>query len=165
MAILEAFGLTSKMEKLVGGNVHQYFNILTMQNDLHLLFDSLKFWLEEAIGEENTYTVCSVKDKVFKMTQPLPRRVTFRVDPDFEAACVAKGIPVPALPSPSLLAIRAACSRVAHTVVFHSIDKAIWVDRLLRDLEETPVMAEDGTTAHILASLLRQSSRTVCIEA
>ncbi|KAJ7194424.1 hypothetical protein GGX14DRAFT_678980 [Mycena pura] len=113
MAILEAFGLTSKIENLIGGNVHwhQYFNILTMQTDLHLLFDGLNLWLEEVIGEENTYTVCSVKDRVLKMVRP---RVTFRVDPDLEAACVAKGIPVPALPSPSLLAIRAACTRVAH---------------------------------------------------
>ena len=50
MAILEAFGLTSKIEKLVGGNVYQHFNILTMQTDLHLLFDGLKLWLEEVIG-------------------------------------------------------------------------------------------------------------------
>ena len=94
------------------------------------------------------------------MARPPPTRVTFRVDPDLEAVCIAKGIPVPALPSPSLLAIRAACARVAHMS-----GAAEQVDRLLRDLEETPVMAEDGTTAHILASLLRQSSRTVCIEA
>jgi hypothetical protein len=84
--------------------------------------------------------------------------VTFTVDPDVEAACKAKNKTVPALPSPSLLAIRAACSRVAHMS-----GAADQVDQLLRDLQGTPVMAEDGSTAELLAARLSQSSRSVRI--
>lgn len=77
--------------------------------------------------------------------------VTFRVDPDVAAACIAKNIDPPSLPSPSLLAIRAACSRVAHMS-----GAAEHVDQILRDLEDTPVMAEDGGSAHLLESRLLQ---------
>ena len=51
MAILEVFGLKNKAENLVGDNVHEYFNILTMRAELRILFDQLQFWLEEVIGE------------------------------------------------------------------------------------------------------------------
>ncbi|KAJ6556459.1 hypothetical protein B0H19DRAFT_1152648 [Mycena capillaripes] len=159
MAILRVFGLDGKAESLVGGNVHKHFNILTMRSDLHYLFDHLEFWLEEVIGEENTYNVVSNKNKVFKMGLPLPARVTFRVDPDMVVACTASNTDLPALPSPSLLAIRAACSRVAHMS-----GAAEQIDQILRDLEDTPVMAEDGGSAHLLASRLLQSSHTVDVK-
>ncbi|KAJ7199427.1 hypothetical protein GGX14DRAFT_661963 [Mycena pura] len=133
MAILEAFDLTSKIEHLVSRNVHKDFNILTIQTDLHLLFDRLEIWLEEVIGEPNTYTVCSVDDRVSMTARPPPRRLTFRVDPDLEAACVAKGTPL----LRCRRRIRAACSRVAHMS-----GAAEQVDRLVRDLEETPAMGE-----------------------
>lgn len=51
MAILETFGLNDKAESLVGANVHKHFNLLTMTNDLHRLFDRLDFSLEEVIGQ------------------------------------------------------------------------------------------------------------------
>jgi hypothetical protein len=61
--------------------------------------------------------------------------VTFKVDPEVEAPCRVKNKPVPALPSPSLLAIRVAFSRVAHMA-----GAAEQADQILRDLEETPVI-------------------------
>jgi hypothetical protein len=78
-------------------------------------------------------------------------RVTFRVDPDVAAACIARNSDPPSLPSPSLLAIRAACSRVAHMS-----GAAEHVDQVLRDLEDTPVMAQDGGSAHLLETRLLQ---------
>jgi hypothetical protein len=80
-----------------------------------------------------------------------PQRVTFTVDPDVVAACVANGRPVPALPSPSLFAIRAACSRVAHMA-----GAAEQADQILRDLEDMSVMAENGTTADLFTARLLQ---------
>ncbi|KAJ7899753.1 hypothetical protein B0H13DRAFT_2518435 [Mycena leptocephala] len=165
MAILRVFGLDAKAESLVGDNVHKHFNILTMRSDLHYVFDHLEFWLEEVIGEasklpsENTYNVVSPQNNVFQMGLPPPVRVKFRVDPDVVAACAANNTELPALPSPSLLAIRAACSRVAHMS-----GAAEQIDQILRDLEDTPVMAEDGGSAHLLASRLLQSSRTVNVK-
>ncbi|EDR00730.1 uncharacterized protein LACBIDRAFT_313190 [Laccaria bicolor S238N-H82] len=156
LAILEVFGLNSKVENLVGRNVHEYFNILTMRYDLHKLFDRLDIWLEEVIGEENTYEIVAVKDRLFKKMIGHIERVTFRVDPDVVAACRAKNIDPPSLPSPSLLAIRAVCSRVAHIS-----GAADHFDQILRDLEDTPVMAENGGSAHLLASRLMQLSHPV----
>ncbi|KAJ7825913.1 hypothetical protein B0H14DRAFT_3725706 [Mycena olivaceomarginata] len=150
MAILRVFGLDAKAESLVGNNVHKHFNILTMRSDLHYVFDHLEFWLEEVIGEAS---------KLPSMGLPPPARVTFRVDPDVVAACAANNTELPALPSPSLLAIRAACSRVAHMS-----GAAEQIDQILRDLEDTPVLAEDGGSAHLLASRLLQSSRTVDVK-
>ncbi|KAJ7222987.1 hypothetical protein B0H12DRAFT_1150813 [Mycena haematopus] len=161
LAILKMFGLTDSAESLVGGNVNKPFNTFIMAGHLHYLFDHLKFWLEEVPGMANTYDVCARDPKFFNRVMGAPRRrVTFTVDPDVEAACKAKNKPVPALPSPSLLSIRAACSRVAHMA-----GAAEQVDQILRDLEQTPVMAEDGTTADLLTSRLLQPSRTVRIGA
>lgn len=77
--------------------------------------------------------------------------MTFTVDPDVVADCKAKGKAVPALPSPSLLAIRAACSRVAHMS-----GAAEQADQILRDFEDISVMAEDGATAELITSRLLQ---------
>ncbi|KAJ6452240.1 hypothetical protein C8R45DRAFT_1057040 [Mycena sanguinolenta] len=114
LAILQLFGLDIRTQSLVGANFHKHLNLLTMRSDLHYLFDRLKFWLEEVIGEENTYKIGSIKDKVFKMGLPVPASVTFWVDPGMVAACTTSKTDLPALPSPSLLAIRAAFSRIAH---------------------------------------------------
>jgi len=161
LAILKMFGLTDSAESLVGGNVNKHFNTFIMAGHLHYLFDHLKFWFEEIPGMPNTYNVCAHNPMFFVRVMGAPRRqVTFTVDPDVEAACKANGKPVPALPSPALLAIRAACSRVAHMA-----GAAEQVDQILRDLEQTPVMAEDGTTADLLTSRLLQSSRTLLVGA
>ncbi|KAJ7775843.1 hypothetical protein B0H14DRAFT_2964326 [Mycena olivaceomarginata] len=130
MVILKIFGLTDKAENLVGGN-------------------------------PNTYDVCAAKPSFFTRTVELPhRRVTFKVDPDVEAACRANNKPVPTLPSPTLLAIRAACSSVAHMA-----GTAEQIDQVLCDLEDTRIMAEDGSTVDLLTSRLLQSPRGVRITA
>ncbi|KAJ7084830.1 hypothetical protein B0H15DRAFT_923519 [Mycena belliarum] len=160
MAILTMFGFTNSAENLVGGNVEKHFNILTMAENLHRLFDRMEFWFEEVIGEANTYKICAADPDFFDVLGAPPQRVTFTVDPDVVTACEAQGRPVPALPSPSVLAIRAACSRVAHMA-----GAAEHADRILRDLEHISVMAEDGTTAELFASRLLQSMPTVRVGA
>ncbi|KAF7336433.1 hypothetical protein MSAN_02297300 [Mycena sanguinolenta] len=160
MAIFTAFGLDSKTESLVGKNVHNHFNILTMWGDLNHLFDMLIIWLEEVDGEENTYKIVSSNEKLLSLMGPLPERVTFRVDPDLVRACNERNTAVPTLPSRSLLAVRAACSRVAH--LSGAVEQ---VQQILHDLEDTSVMAEDGGSAHLLEFRLVQSLRTVDIEA
>ncbi|KAJ6612984.1 hypothetical protein B0H10DRAFT_2165419 [Mycena sp. CBHHK59/15] len=160
IAILEIFGLTDTAENLVGGNVNKHFNVLTMAENLHRLFDRMEFWFEAVIGESNTYKICAADPDFFNVLGSPPQRVTFTVDPDVVAACEANGRPVPALPSPSLLAIRAACSRVAHMA-----GAAEQADQILRDLEDTSVMAEDGTTAELFTSRLLQSLPTLRVGA
>ncbi|KAJ7873767.1 hypothetical protein B0H13DRAFT_1894818 [Mycena leptocephala] len=110
------FDLSDTAGNLVGRNVNIHSNIFLMVDGLHHLNDHLKFWLEEeVIGEPNTYDVCAADPTFFTgVILPPRRRVTFKVDPEVEAVCRVKNNPIPALPSPSLLAIRAAFSRVAY---------------------------------------------------
>ena len=63
--------------------------------------------------------------------------------------CEAKGDPIPALPNPDLIALHAACARVAHMS-----GAAEYLDRLERDAEEMTVLASDGSSAHLLHGLL-----------
>ena len=58
-------------------------------------------------------------------------------------------IPLPSLPDPGLIAIRAACARVAHLS-----GTAEQAEQLLEDREDTNVMAGNGDTASLLSSLL-----------
>jgi len=160
-AILKMFGLDDVGKRLLGGNVNSHFNILTMAETLHGLFDRLEFWFEEIPGAPNSYNVrASNPDYFFASSPPPRRRVKFEVAPEVVAACHVKGIPVPELPSRQLLAVRAACSRVAH-----KSGAAEQIDQIFRDLEETQVMANDGTTADLLTSRLLQSSNVVQVDA
>ncbi|KAJ6458837.1 hypothetical protein C8R47DRAFT_1162715 [Mycena vitilis] len=110
-ALLEMFGLSDEAERL--RNPHGLSNVMCLHEPLLRRFDLLDFWFEEVIGEPDTYDIQGVW-LVWTMRPALPKRVRFEVDPEFAAACRAKDRPVPALPSPSLLAVRAVCSRVAH---------------------------------------------------
>lgn len=106
--------------------------------------------------QPNSYDVRASDPDFFAIAEAPPRRIKFEVDPEVVAACNARGIAVPELPSQRLLAMRAACSRVAHMS-----GAAEQIDQILRDLEETWVMANDGTTADLLTSRLLQSSNVV----
>ncbi|KAJ7791360.1 hypothetical protein B0H14DRAFT_3890678 [Mycena olivaceomarginata] len=113
MVILKMFGLTDKAESFVGGNVNKHFNTFTMAANLHYFFDHLKFWLEEVIGGKQKFLCEAIVLHANRRASSSPRDI--QVDPDIEAACRANNKPVPTLlPSPTLLAIRAACSRIAH---------------------------------------------------
>ncbi|KIY44176.1 hypothetical protein FISHEDRAFT_30452, partial [Fistulina hepatica ATCC 64428] len=150
-AMMEMFGLTQQIENLLGGQVNGLHNVLTMDLGLHSLFDSFKFWLEPVPGEDNTYDMHSFRKNWLRLYVNVPKdlRVTFAVDPAVEAECRAKNIPVPALPSRDLIALRASCARVAN------ISGAVeYFERILYDREATAVMANDGSTAGLLASLL-----------
>ena len=60
--------------------------------------------------------------------------------------------PAPAylpLPNPRYLEIHAACCRVAHMS-----GAAEYFDRMIRDVEETRVLAEDGGSAEVLFHVL-----------
>jgi hypothetical protein len=57
MAILRMFGLTDTADNLVGGNVNKHFNVLTMAENLHRLFDRMEFWFEAVIGEVSNFSL------------------------------------------------------------------------------------------------------------
>ncbi|KAJ6600881.1 hypothetical protein B0H10DRAFT_2082558 [Mycena sp. CBHHK59/15] len=151
-AILTMFGLGGVVTKLLDGRVNSLHDILAMSEHWRGLFYHFWFWLEKVPNQRNTYNVYGKNEGIFKI-QPEPRRrVTFQVDPAIVAKCQATGIPMPALPSPALIAIRAACARVAHMS-----GAAEQFNQIFRDREETQCMADDGSTAGFLTSLLLQT--------
>lgn len=80
---------------------------------------------------------------------PLPKQVTFGIDPDSAAFCQKHGVPLPILPSRVLIAIRAVCARVAQ-----KSGAAEQNDEIRWDAEESTVLAHDGSAGDLLTSLL-----------
>ncbi|KAF5359881.1 hypothetical protein D9756_003613 [Leucocoprinus leucothites] len=146
LAMLEMFGLKEKAKSLYGDQVNSLHNVITMAHDLHATFDTFDLWLEPVAGQENTYDVCG--KLLHWLSIPIPSRITFSVDPEAAAAAEAVNKEL-MLPDRSLIAIRAACARVANLS-----GAAEQADRILRDLEDTTVLADDGSLAELLSSRL-----------
>jgi len=83
---------------------------------------------------------------------PTPSRVTFSVEPSAAAAAEDMNKRL-MLPDPVLIAIRAACARVANLS-----GAAEQADRIFRDLEDITVLADDGSMAELLSSRLSTST-------
>ena len=83
---------------------------------------------------------------------PTPSRVTFSVEPSAAAAAEAMNKKL-VLPDPVLIATRAAYARVANLS-----GAAEQADRILRDLEDITVLADDGSMAELLSSRLSTST-------
>ncbi|KAG6907477.1 hypothetical protein DXG01_008767, partial [Tephrocybe rancida] len=156
-AILDMFGIGDNVRALYGGEVNGLHNVITLSQDLHSEFDTFQFWLEPVPGgQKHTYNVCSslpLTDYVI----PLPKRVTFRVDPAAAALIEEQNEQLGPgeekkrldLPDPTLIAIRAACARVARMS-----GAAAQADKILTDIEDTSVLAGDGSTAELFSSYL-----------
>lgn len=150
-------------KELNGAGIHRLENVMTMGGDLHTLFDRMDIWLEHEVrcrsiraacvytdaflrqgGENsNTYRVC-YPDGMMKSDlgrYGIPDTITFST-PD------ADTLPVPA---PRYLQLHAVCARVAHLS-----GAAEYVLDVLDRVEsgDTVVLAEDGSDAHVLDTLL-----------
>ncbi|KAH7907103.1 hypothetical protein BJ138DRAFT_1093135 [Hygrophoropsis aurantiaca] len=113
-----------------------------MSTVMRARFDQFGFWLEET----DTYDIRSPDDEIFDFFDNPRRRVVFQA---VVAECEEKGIPPPHLPDRTLIAIRSACARVACLS-----GAAEQMERVQRDMEDTMVLAGDGSTAGLLSSLL-----------
>ncbi|KAF9062237.1 hypothetical protein BDP27DRAFT_1233929 [Rhodocollybia butyracea] len=148
LAVLQRFGYDIK--KINGSNVHSLFNILTLDHTIHDFFDRLKCWFE-ATNVENCYRVVLAPpyDKAYN-SLGVRRQVTFRSsDPE--------KLP---LPSPELLALHAACAKVAHLS-----GAAEHVDKLNREAESSTVLAADGGSSELLNYAIMQGMRSIHIGA
>jgi len=100
--------------------------------------------------QANTYTVRERPgSRLFRLLGKPQEQVTFSVPDDVIRECEAKGKPIPALPDPELIALHAACARVAHMS-----GAAEYLDMLERDAEEMTVLASDGSSSYLLRGLL-----------
>lgn len=87
------------------------------------------------------------------MAHPPSTIVAFDVDLAITAACEKQHIPPPNLSDRNLIAIHAACARVAYAS--GDVEQA---DCILVDKEDSLVLAQDARTADLLSSLLLWSS-------
>ena len=98
----------------------------------------------------NTYNVCvRPRSFVFGLATKPQKQVTLSVPDDVIRECEAKRKRIPALPDPDIVALHAACARVAWMS-----GAAELFDMLERDVEDMTVLASDGSSAYILRGLL-----------
>jgi len=138
-AVVDRFGGVKVTEELNGANIHRLGNVMTMQVDVHMKFDSLGIWFEET-GTPNKYNICARRQANLA---GLPPTVTFTTtDPRLP------------LPDPRYLRVHAACARVAHLS-----GAGECIDRVIRDMQYTDVLAPDGSSAEVLDFALMHSLR------
>ncbi|KAF8227805.1 hypothetical protein L208DRAFT_1365677 [Tricholoma matsutake] len=128
LAVLKRFGYD--VESLNGPKVHSLYNVMTMQHDVHDWFDRLDMWFEET-NVANCYNVKTTSNRL-----QVPRQVTFTSSDPTK---------YPELPSPRLLALHAACAKVAHLS-----GAGEHIDSLDRDMDHLGVLAFDGSSSTVL---------------
>ncbi|KAF8258606.1 hypothetical protein EI94DRAFT_1754177 [Lactarius quietus] len=148
MSLLSSFGLDDLVQSLLAeGGVHRLGNLLSLDPNCHYFFDGLDLWFEHT-EEPNKYEVCVPADKGFEVYL---RRNTHLEFDTLNRLFVTFSRPDPSLeyPDPRLLSLHAVCARVAH--MSGAADAFYEVER---DLEDTMVLASDGSSAHLLDHLL-----------
>ncbi|KAI6162724.1 hypothetical protein EDD17DRAFT_1574516 [Pisolithus thermaeus] len=130
-AILDRFGYSALREEFNGSNINRLENVVTLEPSLHSFFDSLQVWFTET-EEPNRYKLEATHD-IFLVQRP--KYATFSTPNP-------QRLP---LPSPTYLAIHAACAKVAH---FSGAGE--YIRKILRRMEDTRVLAEDGGSAELL---------------
>ncbi|KAF7358242.1 hypothetical protein MVEN_00873100 [Mycena venus] len=157
LSILEMFGLETVVHNLLGKRVNNLFNVMTMCINFHPDFDKFLFWLEAVPGQEHTYDVVARDPQdFFSQTPTPPRRVKFRVDPDAAQDAARLKIPIRLdLPDPELIAIRAACARVA--AMSGAADQFL---QLYKDHDEEGLgtLSDSESAVYLLDSLLHAVS-------
>ncbi|EKM77897.1 hypothetical protein AGABI1DRAFT_86136 [Agaricus bisporus var. burnettii JB137-S8] len=130
LAVLKQFGYVRSA--FSGENVHSLANVITMQKDIHDVFERLELYFE-ATSVQNHYHVKSFSAYPFNAYQR--DSVTFST----------KNPETFPVPSPELLALHATCCKVAHFS-----GSAGYIDTLYDDLDQTGVLAIDGTSDDLL---------------
>ncbi|KAH9004547.1 hypothetical protein EDB86DRAFT_3240513 [Lactarius hatsudake] len=143
--ILGCFGYEDLPDKLKGNGIHSLDNVMTLELSVHHSFDQLKMWFEAVKGSPNTYTI--------KATGPLFLALCKAADCKITLTSADSRFP---LPNPEYLEIHAACCRVAHLS-----GAGEYMDKVLEDLEDTRVLSEDGSTAHMLSFALQKEAIAV----
>ncbi|KIO25599.1 hypothetical protein M407DRAFT_75508 [Tulasnella calospora MUT 4182] len=141
-AVVERFGQVNMItESLNGPNIHRVENVLTMVHSAHDLFDKLQLWFE-ATDVPNTYNMRSNREGNFRLVLPPIRR---------QVTLTSTNPSIP-LPNSNYLKIHAACAKVAHLS-----GAAEYLETILNEWEERPVLASDGGSADILSFLLSRA--------
>ncbi|KDR83077.1 hypothetical protein GALMADRAFT_221057 [Galerina marginata CBS 339.88] len=130
-ALMERLGYTRLPEELNGPNIHRLENVMTAALEFHSDFDLLMVWLV-ATDVENKYKI--------EAADPLVQRQY----PEFVTFTTPDSLRFP-VPSPTYLAIHAACAKVAH------LSGAVaCIDELDRDLDDSTTLDPNGASGELL---------------
>ncbi|KAI9567170.1 hypothetical protein HD554DRAFT_2220399 [Boletus coccyginus] len=149
MAMLDSFGWSHLTEAFIRqGGVHEVWNLLSLQRDLHDEFDTLGLWFEST-PQLGRYKICVSNEGI----EEYIRRIFVAPKPHVDGAPMvveftSKHAEAPP-PDPLLLALHATCARVAHMS-----GAAEFFDQLEWDAEATKVLAFDGSSASLLSNLM-----------
>ncbi|KAF8059914.1 hypothetical protein FPV67DRAFT_1708679 [Lyophyllum atratum] len=130
-AVMHRFGYEQLPDELNGSKVHRLENVMTLVPGFRIDFDRLDIWFT-ATEEINRYKL-EASDPSF--LRGYPDFVTFTT-PD------AEKLPVP---SPTYLAIHAACAKVAHLS-----GAAACIDKFYQDMEDGKTLDPNGASANML---------------
>ncbi|CAE6522998.1 unnamed protein product [Rhizoctonia solani] len=127
---LSKFSGMDVASELSGHNINRLGNIFTVTIRDHWPFSGLHACLEAVEGKEHTYRVARCLPGI---KLPVGKEITFTsTHPELE------------LPDPRFIAIHAACAKT-----IWSSGTFRYLDRIVQDWEELPVLAEDGSS-HVL---------------
>ncbi|KXN81616.1 hypothetical protein AN958_04110 [Leucoagaricus sp. SymC.cos] len=130
-ALMHRFGYDELPDDLNGAKVHRLENVMTLVPGFHMYFDQLLVWFV-ATNEKNKYKLEATEAFLLR---GYPEYVTFTT-PD------QARLPVP---SPTYLAIHAACAKVAHLS-----GAAKCIDKFYRDMDDSKTLDTDGASAAML---------------
>ncbi|EEB93647.1 hypothetical protein MPER_07664, partial [Moniliophthora perniciosa FA553] len=147
-SVLSNFGLEGLVSKFMdAGGIHDLTNVLTLRKDLHSSFDNLDIWLERT-QTLHEYKLCFA-NQMFLWAYPNIKSIVKFTTQNAQTTVRGKTVELP-LPDSRLLSIHAACARVAHMS-----GAAEYLDKWERDLEDSTVLARDGSFVALLSDLLR----------
>ncbi|EKM57142.1 uncharacterized protein PHACADRAFT_91812, partial [Phanerochaete carnosa HHB-10118-sp] len=133
--ILERYANISFTE-LNGPGLHRLENVLTLDSRLHNKFDELNLWLEAVPDSEHAYSV-----RCYPVGDPRIQNPVRFTTPDTQEY---------PFPDPRYLKLHAACARV-----YHLSGAAEYIESFQREIEDTMVLADNGSSAEMLAFALQ----------
>lgn len=148
-AVLDRFGLPFGWEEFLGKNIHCIENVLTLEFNVHCFFDNLDLWLESTVSVHDWVYLYRGSQSLHD--QGIPHQYHVRTTPVASTSAPNQPITLPShpdIPSPDsrLLKLHAVYCRVAHlSGAGESIDK------IHRDMKDTRVLAEDGSSIDLLS--------------
>lgn len=134
--ILSMFTDINILADLAGNRIHRLENIMSMDQPCHRAFDELILWLKPVEGMQDTYRTYEARQGL-KEKLRVPDIVTFSTTTDFR------------LPNPTYLVLHALCCEVAWMS-----GAAEYIMDIERRMDQTRVLAKDGSTADILLRAL-----------
>ena len=147
------------VEDLNGDRIHNLENLMTLSGDLHADFDALAFWLEETVGSSKPFFIAEAKSWLqeepnrYHTRAVLPGILRHRVPKFVTFTSSNNSLP---LPDYRYLRLHAACAKVTNLC-----GAGDYIDLIFRRLEDTRVLASNGSSFDLLQYALAKYSDVV----